>query len=71
MYFVFKVCQYGTNDFYIKNFKNFLINSRGNCGVVSRGGKRWFRWGGGGGGGGTVVIMQKLVTLQFCDFLRN
>ena len=71
MYFVFKVCQYGTNDFYIKNFKNFLINSRGNCGVVSRGGNVGFVGGGGGGGGGTVVIMQKLVTLQFCDFLRN
>ena len=68
MYFVFKVCQYGTNDFYIKNFKNFLINSRGNCGVVSRGGNVGFV---GGGGWGTVVIMQKLVTLQFCDFLSS
>ena len=51
MYFVFKICQYGTNDFYIKNFKNFLINSRGNCGVVSRGGNVGFVKGGGGGGG--------------------
>ena len=57
MYFVFKVCQYGTNDFYIKNFKNFLINSRGNCGVVSRGGNVGFvGWGGGGGGGGGWAV---------------
>ena len=52
MYFVFKVCQYGTNEFYIKNFKNFLINSRGNCGVVSRGGNVGFVGGWGGGGVG-------------------
>ena len=25
VYFIFKVCQYEINDFYIKNFKNFFI----------------------------------------------
>ena len=41
-----------------------MWEAEGDCGF--KGEKRWFR-----GGGGTVVITQKLVILQFCDFLRN
>ena len=69
VYLIFKLHQYETNDFYIKNLQNFCI-------------EYWFRrktcfllpllkylslhlW------RNKLLLMQKLVTLQFCDFLTN
>ena len=86
VYLIFKIHQYKKNDFHIKNLNNFYMQYwfRKDTGLsrklVCQG--NWFGretgfllpllkflslylwW-------NKLLIMQKLVTLQFCDFLRN
>ena len=83
VYLIFKLHQYETNDFYIKNIQNFCIEywfrretvfagklvSQENLFFVTFAKITFANHY--TCGGNKLHIMQKLVTLQFCDFLTN